>query len=294
VTLRHRASNARKAPVHGASRLAKSLKRWARTIARVAAAAIALSVAPMPARAGAWVLEPGRTQVIFQGTALDAPRRFDRRGRALRAGRFSKQEFTVLAEHGFQEALTLIAGGSIRAIAFDGATGTNRSAAGALVVGARGRLWTDGATVVSAQATVAAGGERSLPGNLRALDAPAEADARLLLGHGFALAGRPAFAEVQTGYRWRGGGHADEIRIDATLGLRPWPTILIMLQSFNTIAVAGDGRFGGGRLRQHKIQPSLVWDFHERWSLQLGVFASLAGRDTLRERGAVAALWWRF
>ena len=75
---------------------------------------------------------------------------------------------------------------------------------------------------------------------------------------------------------------------------RTLPRLLLLLQSFNTVAVQGDRRFGGGRMRRHKLQPSLVWELSESWSVQFGAFATLAGRETLQESGLVAALWWRF
>jgi len=246
------------------------------------------------ARAGAWLREPGETQIIFSGAAMQASRRFDRGGRPLRAGRFSKQELQVSAEHGVSGGLTLLAGASARSIAFVGASGMERSGSGALLAGARARLWAEGASSLSVQGSASAGGERSLPGRMRALEAPAEADLRLLYGRSFAIGGTPIFAEAQVGYRWRGGSNADELRIDANFGVRPVPTVLLLLQSFNAIAIQQDRRFGGGRLRQHKVQPSLVWDFADNWSLQVGAYASLGGRETLQERGALAALWWRF
>jgi len=258
------------------------------------AAAVAIAVAPSPASAGAWTLDPGRTQIIFTAQALDAPRRFDRQGRALRSDRFSKQEAAALAEHGLNDAVTLIAGLGFRASAFDGPAGTSRSAAGFVSAGARMRLWTQGGSVLSVEAVASASGERGLAGRPRAWDAPAEVDLRLLYGHGFALAGMPAFAEVQAGYRWRGGGSADEIRLDATLGLRPAPSVLLLLQSFNAVAVQDDRRFGGGRSRRHKLQPSVVLDLGAGWSVQFGAFASVGGRETIQERGALGAVWRRF
>ncbi len=105
---------------------------------------------------------------------------------------------------------------------------------------------------------------------------------------------RPVFAEAQVGYRWRGGRNPDEIILDATLGVRPLPRLMLLLQGFNAVALQPDRRFGGGRMRRHKLQPSLVWSSGEGWSLQVGAFATLAGRETPQERGLVAALWWRF
>ncbi len=256
--------------------------------------ALVLLLDPSSVEAGAWTVEEGHTQLIFAATSGGATTRFDRRGVPRQAGRFSKQETGVAAERGLDDGLTLIAGmaGRITSLATPRHSAT--AWAGALSAGVRWRLWTDGASILSAQAMVAGGTERSGAGRQRPLGAPAEAELRLLAGHGFALAGMTAFAELQAGYRWRGGRNADELTLDATLGLRPWRPILLLLQSFNAMAVERERRFGGGRLRRHLLQPSLVWEFREGWSLQVGAFASLAGRETLQERGLIAALWRRF
>ncbi len=119
-----------------------------------------------------------------------------------------------------------------------------------------------------------------MPRRQRLLHAPAEAELRILAGHGFTVAGMPAFAELQAGFRWRGDRNADELTLDATLGVRPWPRLLLLLQSFNAMAVERERRFGGVQARRHMLQPSLVWEFREGWSLQAGVFASVAGSET--------------
>jgi hypothetical protein len=258
------------------------------------ALALAGGIAPETAEAGAWLLPEGRTQIIFGGTALTATRRFDSRGHALGTGRFSKQEGGAFAEHGLSEVVTLIAAAGFTASSTTGSAGRERIGAGSISAGARARLWSDGASVLSLQGFATASGERGLTGPARRLDAPAEAEARLLYGYGFALAEIPAFAEAQAGWRWRGGRRADEFRFDAAIGVRPWPRLLVMLQSFNAMAVGPDRHDGVGRLRRHKLQPSLTFDIDENWSVQLGVFASIGGRETIQERGLVAAVWRRF
>ncbi len=268
-------------------------RRWRRGWQGGAWAAACL-LSPASALAGAWSQEQGRTQIIFAATSMQAEARFGRGGRPLKTGRFSKQETAIQAERGLGSGLTLLAGGALRASSFDAASGRALSMSGAISAGLRTQLWSDGATILSLQGVATVGGERSRPSGLRAFDAPAEAEIRLLLGRNFSLLDRPGFAEAQVGYRWRGGRNADELVVDATLGIRPLPRLMVLLQSFNTVALQPDRRFGGGRMRRHKLQPSLVWELSESWSVQFGAFATLAGRETLQESGLVAALWWRF
>jgi long-subunit fatty acid transport protein len=48
-----------------------------------------------------------------------------------------------------------------------------------------------------------------------------------------------------------------------------------------------------GGLRRHKLQPSLVYAFSDMFSLQVGVFSVVAGRNVGRERGALISLWYK-
>jgi protein XagA len=244
------------------------------------------------AHAGAWLQDEGRSQVIFANTFTGSSSRFDRKGGRLRAGRFSKQESTITGERGWSESLTLLAGASAQNQTFSIDNATARIFSGTISGGARIRLWNGDGTILSLQGTAQVRGERSFSGPLRRMDAPAEADMRLNLGHGFTLGSWTGFAELQTAYRWRGGANADELRLDAALGLRPLPQLLLLFQSFNTVATGANRRFAEGRSRQHKLQASAVYDLSQNWSLQLGVFGSVAGRNTIREQGIQLA-WWR-
>jgi hypothetical protein len=61
-------------------------------------------------------------------------------------------------------------------------------------------------------------------------------DLRLLLGHTFEVDGAPGFLDLQGGYRWQDDGEPNEWHADFTAGARPQPHLLVMLQSFATLA----------------------------------------------------------
>jgi protein XagA len=247
----------------------------------------------LPSRAGAWLQDEGRNQIIFANTTTESSRRFGHKGKPLRADRFSKQETGISVERGWNDRVTLLAGARFQLQTFPVDGVTSRFASGAVSGGARIKLWSDGGTILTVQGTLQASGERSLPGQLRRMDAPFEADLRLNLGHSFTIGSWQAFAEVQTAYRWRGGENRDELRFDTTFGVRPIQQLLLMVQSFSTLTAVGRGRVGEGRPRQHKLQPGIVYDLSERWSLQVSAFSSIKGRDSIKERGGQVALWRR-
>lgn len=263
-----------------------------RTMARRFALMLCL-VCPAEARAGAWLQPEGQGQIIFNPSLMVAAQRFDRRGKSLRSDRFIKTESMTLIEYGFRENLTLMLTtrqrGEIPTL--DGEP--QRVTTSTLGFGARIPLWRQERIVVSAQLSGESGLERSFPGLPRRFGPRHEGDARLLAGLGFDLMGYAGFIEAQAGYRWRSGRHADEARVDLTLGVRPLPQLLVLLQSFNTLGLRrtqGDE----GRVRQHKLQASAVLDLTERWSMQAGVFGSVAGRNALKERGVLMGVWRKF
>lgn len=135
------------------------------------------------------------------------------------------------------------------------------------------------------------GGDRAselATGGARAL----ATDLRLQFGQGFSLGTWPAFVDFAPGVRIRAEPFPNEARIDFAFGLRPIPRLLILAQSFASVAPPG------GLLIQRtayaKLQGSLVYDLSRRWSVQLGAFRTIAGRNAVREMGPLVAVWVRF
>jgi protein XagA len=117
-------------------------------------------------------------------------------------------------------------------------------------------------------------------------------DLRLLVGHSFEIGGAPGFVDLQGGYRWQGEGAPKEWHADFTVGLRPQPRLLVMLQSFAT--AANHATAVCNRYSWIKLQESLVYDFSRSWALQAGFFETVAGMNAGRELGPMIALWYHF
>lgn len=116
------------------------------------------------------------------------------------------------------------------------------------------------------------------------------ADMRLGIGTVFKVMERDAFALATIGPRVI-AGDSSNLRIDAALGVRPWRSLLVLIQSFNRI---GEREYDGKRVSYARAQASLVWDAGPVYSAQVGVYASAASVKGRGERGVVAALWRRF
>jgi hypothetical protein len=119
----------------------------------------------------------------------------------------------------------------------------------------------------------------------------ASLDVRGLAGRSVVVAGMEGFVEAQGAYRYYAAGQPGEWRIDLTMGLRPWPRLLVMLQSFTSIV---NGSLQFGHVSWTKLQPSLVYYIAPRRSVQIGGFITVAGINAGRELGPIAAVWYRF
>jgi protein XagA len=266
-----------------------------RKVGLLSALTVLLSIpAAGPALAGAWTLEEGRGQIIFSPSLMSTTRRFEHGGASRPSDRFIKFENQMMVEYGWKQGLTLILQSGQRTETFSRDGDIQRVLTTGLGGGARAELWRQDGLVLSAQATATPTLERSLPALDRRFGPRTEADARLLAGYGFALGGWPAFVDAQAGYRWRSGRHADELRLDLTFGIRPLPQLLLLVQALNAVAVQHGAGERAVRMRQHKLAASAVIDITQTWSLQGGVFASAAGRDSLKERGVALAVWRKF
>ena len=121
-----------------------------------------------------------------------------------------------------------------------------------------------------------------------------------MFAQSFVVFGMPAFVDVAPGVRARATPFPSEARLDVTLGLRPVPRLLALLQSFGSLAPAAglapapqNGPLVA-RTAYDKLQLSLVYDIAPAWSVQVGAFRTVAGLNAVRETGPLAALWHRF
>jgi protein XagA len=246
------------------------------------------------ANAGAWLRETGRTEIIFSNQWSGASQGFDARGKRLSIGKFSKIASHIKAEYGLTNHVTLIAGlnGQQQRMSHFGFNQKSVNIGG--TIGARVKIWSSQQTIFSAQVTTEFNNEQQPKSQLaRRFEPPVSADLRMLLGHSFTLFGASSFVDLQSAYRWRGGAHANEIHLDVTWGTRPFQKTLLLFQSFNSLSVERDNRADKKPMRRHKLQTSLVYDVTDQISLQAGAFVTVAGRETLRERGGLLALWWK-
>lgn len=267
--------------------------RFSAPLDRTLGVALTLAWLSAPASAGAWLQPKGHGQIIVSSAFTDSARGFDAGGDPAAIPDYRKVETNAYVEYGLTDGVTAVLQPQLRSVTIGAPVDAHRFGLGYSDVGARFRIWSDDTSVVSWQGLVRIPGasDDSDPAQTGSTDF--QFDARGLYGRSFSLGAWNSFLDAELGYRLRTGDAANEIRADLTVGTRPVPNFLLLAQSFNTFSQgAAHGVFS--QVREHKVQVSVVWDVTGKWSLQVGGIATVAGENTLAERGAFAAIWTRF
>jgi hypothetical protein len=187
---------------------------------------------------GAWLLPPGEGQVIADTFFSDSTRAFDAHGHLVPVPSYRKFELGTYLEYGLTNWLTLVASPSYDRI-HNPPPGQSYNGPGGSEIAARVGLYRTDTSVLSFQAGLRSPGF-SFADSLGpfAVRRAASLDVRGLAGRNIEIAGMPGFVEAQGAYRFYAAGQPGEFRIDLTMGLRPWPRLLMMLALCHGITAA--------------------------------------------------------
>ena len=250
-------------------------------------------LSPVPASAGAWTQQQGNGIAIATLAYSEADTRFLDDGSTRRATDFRKTEARLYLEYGLTDWATVTAQPEWRRKKTGPTQGENVNGLGRIDAGLRLRVWQGETSVLSIQGSVRMPGTSDDLAPANGGDTEWELDGRLLFGRGFPVFGRNAFTDMQLGYRFRFGDPADELRFDLTSGIDLTPSILALVQSFNSVSV-GTATGGFSQTREHKLSASLVYRFGEHWSVQAGGIVTVAGQNIVEEQGFFFGLWRSF
>jgi hypothetical protein len=251
-------------------------------------AALLSSLAAGTAHAQAFTQEKGHGRVITSLLWSNSDKGFDDDGHVIDIADYRKTEVYALAEYGVTDDLTLLVTPSFRDVSVKG--GSDSTGLGYTDVGARFAVARGSAFVLSAQGVARFPGRKRRDVLAQVGQTDMEYDLRGQAGYTF---GRGSFAILEGGYRLRAGDPPNAFNIDATVGLRAAPRLLLLASSYNAIS---DGRGGGvfAPYRYHNAYLSGAYDLSDRVTVQFGLSGTVAGRNALRERGLLGGLWYRF
>jgi hypothetical protein len=250
-------------------------------------------LAPSRLWAGAWTLDAGSGQVFAGGLISTSSEIFDASRQLQPIPRYNKLEGEAFLEYGVTDRFTLMVGPGLQHIDIAAPVSAERTGLGYTELGGRYRLLLADSWVASGQVLVRVPGtfDNSNPAAIGFTDV--QTDVRALLGRTFSVGKMPAFIDLELAQRFRGGGAPDELRADATFGIRPAPRWLLLAQSFNVIS-EGAGSWGFPSYDYYKLQLSAVYELTPSMALQVGGFTAYMGRNALQENGLVLGGWFKF
>ena len=253
----------------------------------------ACALPPTPAFAAAWMPEEGHGEAIVATLFDQANAGFDQTGRFVPTPQYKSLQASLYVDYGVTDWLAALVHPSLQSASLAAPENQHFTGLGDSEIGARALLWRDEATVLSLQTEArpptGVGPQTGwLPGARHA-----DFDFRALLGKSFALGGLAGFVDLEAAYRLRGGPAPNETRAEATLGIYATPDLMLLAQNFNILSGPSHDS-DNPRWSQSKAQLSLVYRLNPDWRIQAGGFATLAGRNALRENGALVALWRGF
>jgi hypothetical protein len=205
----------------------------------------------------------------------------------------SRAEAQTYVEYGLTDRITVFGQAALQHYALGAPSSNIYNGLDYSDVGLRAKLWSSGDWVFSGEATAFIPGAHDPSQPAQEGNTGGAAEGRLLAGGNFSLGSTPGFVDAELGYRLRTAGPPDEWHGDLTVGLKFTPRVMLMVQSFNTVsAVSTDPSFPAWR--SSVIEASLVYALDDRWSVQVGLFTTVATVNTNSQHGAALALWRRF
>ncbi len=253
------------------------------------------------AQAGAWTQKESQGLAFVQTTATWSSAAFAADGSLFAARSYDKVSTQLFLEYGASDWLTLLAAPELLTIKTgagmaDGLAipAARYSGFGYQEIGARFRFGEGESWIVSAQALLRIPGAKPAAGPATIGYADAEIDLRLMAGLTFALFGYPAFLDLEAAQRLREGAAPDEIRLDATLGVRVAPDWQVLVQSFNVISEgAGQPPFDVS-YAYYKVQVGGMVDLTPTLSLMLAGVSTWYARNAIQENGIVGGMLVRY
>ncbi|GAB0114130.1 hypothetical protein [Acidisoma sp. C75] len=219
---------------------------------------------------------------------------YNQLGQPAGSGLYQQLEFAPYIEYGLADRWTIGLQPRVQEIQQSNLPGTARAfGLVQLNLFARYQLYRDDWNAVAVQEQVDISGVQT--GMQPQLAQPNdEYETRLLYGRNLALPhGWSGFIDLEAAYRFETEGWANQLRLDATAGLRPLPDWTLLVQSFNTVGVSTPNP-GQPDYNLYRMEISLVHDLTPHVAVQFGAWHDLGGRDISLGNAGVLALWLRF
>lgn len=113
--------------------------------------------------------------------------------------------------------------------------------------------------------------------------------------HGRNVVSKPfkIFTTLETGFRKRLGGDADQVRVDALIGVEPSPRLMILLEA-QSIASLGNEEPGFADYDLVRAQASVLLRWKPRWSFVAGGRKEISTRNVVPGAAVYFGVWSQF
>ncbi len=255
---------------------------------------------PLQAKSAAWLQEAGKTQVIHNLFYYTTSEFFDETGERRPQEDFGKLEYNPFIQYGLNSSWTI--GASLRFQHLRQENNGNANVTNALADHewfARYALWRGDNGILSVQPMIKLPGLYDVDDQPNAGNAQIDYELRLLYGHSFSWLERYHYVNIEQAYRVRTEAPADEWRLDAAVGIRPYPGWLVLTEWQSVRAIDGGGTSSLQLVNStdfdlDKISLSMVRTLNDRYSLQAGGFVHINGENTGAGGGFQLAVWTHF
>jgi hypothetical protein len=169
------------------------------------------------AHAGAWLLPKGHGLGIAQATYYTTSNYFDSDGNLQPQPRFSKYELQPYLEYGLLDNLTIGGSAYIQKVSQSGLDNKGIADPELFV---RAHLWSDEKQIISIQPLIKFSSDFKHDRSPRGGSNSTDMELSLLYGRTQKILTSNDYIDLRMGYRWRNHNLSDQLRVDATAGLK--------------------------------------------------------------------------
>lgn len=248
--------------------------------------------------AAAWLLDEGDYQIYNSLRFYQSSEFLDQSGKSTAQPEYNKHEIETYFEYGLSDELTLGTQFSLYRAKSQIFPQYNLGISDPSLF-LRHALWKTDNTVISVQPLIKFHSFSRDDTLARSGTDAMNLEMRFLAGHSLKAFGQYHFANAEAAYRKRFEDFNDQLLLDITLGMRTSEKWMIMPQLFSTWRLSSNTTSSTIQIFDNdydaiKGKLSVVYQWNDSFSTQLGAFYDLWGQNTGRGKGITLTTGYKF
>jgi hypothetical protein len=243
------------------------------------------------AHAGPWTKPQGKGQIILTHLESRADGLYNASGDVVADNDFHKRLSSLYLEYGLRDKLTVLGTLGLRHVDSSNTASSNGYGLDEAAFGARYEIFRKAGLVFSTEILAGATSDEAMQNMTSLQDIDGTIENRILAGFSTTLLQRGIFFQAGLGHSFRTGRNQKQIIADFGAGIHVTEELMFMAQSFHEWDY---GTTLNRSYQNHKAKLNVVYAFTEKLSAHIGILTSISGKNTPRERGVIAGLWYSF